>query len=100
MGHLTPRFSKQPSTLTGFSIGLPGESSLEKDSVDQMNTLLENVIQYKCYVNHNSIKKERKYVSYSYSQMYEKDVNLTGNEYICIRTFYPSQNFANVILHE
>ena len=65
-----------------------------------MNMLLENVIQYKFYVNHNSIKKERKYVSYSYSQMYEKDVNLTGNEYICIRTFYPSQNFANVILHE
>lgn len=79
VGHLTPRFSKQPSTLTGLSIGLLGKSSLEKDSVGQVNTLLENVIQYKFYVNHNSIKKERKYVSYSYSHMYEKDMNLTGN---------------------
>lgn len=74
MGHLTPGFSKQPSTLTGFNIGLPGESSLEKDSVGQLNTLLQNVIQYKFYVNHSSIKKERKYVSYSYSHMYEKDM--------------------------
>ena len=64
VGHLTPEFSKQPSTLTGLNIGLLGESSLEKDSVGQVNTLLENVIQYKFYVNHNSIKKERKYVSY------------------------------------
>ena len=64
MGHLTPEFSKQPSTSTGLNIGLLGESSLEKDSVGQVNTLLENVIQYKFYVNHNSIKKERKYVSY------------------------------------
>ena len=74
VGHLTPGFSKQPSTLTVFNIGLPGESSLEKDSVGQLNTLLQNVIQYKFYVNHSSIKKERKYVSYSYSHMYEKDM--------------------------
>ena len=60
VGHLTPGFSKQPSTLTGLNLGLPGESSLEKDSVGLVNTLLENVIQYKFYVNHNSIKKERK----------------------------------------